>query len=174
MKFKREIIDFASTNGLTSKIWEDFKEEILSLKTKIIKEMKKEKGTKCTDWAESGSLTKKDLKSGMWVKLRNGDRYMVIKDCETVSHGNQLFCLIRNNGYMVSDKYTDFLTCRDSEYNEFDICAVYSTNGDIVNAKTYVGADTIVIWTRNDRQEKIRAKIGELCRVINELEVELI
>ena len=152
----KEIIDFTSTNGLTFKIWEDFKEEILSLKTKTIKEMKK-----------------KDLKSGMWVELRNGNRYMVIKDCDTMLHGKQCFCLVRNDGYLISDEYTDCLTCSDSEYNEFDICAVYSTSGDVVNGNTYTGEDMSVIWERSDSQDKIRAKISELQRVIEELEAEL-
>ena len=124
--------------------------------TKTIKEMKK-----------------KDLKSGMWVELRNGDRYMVIKDCETASAGKQQFCLITNNGYLVSDEYTDCLTCSDREYDEFDICAVYSTNGDAVSAKTYTGEYMSIIWERNDSQEGIRAKIDELRRIIDELKAEL-
>ena len=109
----------------------------------------------------------------MWVELRNGDRYMVIRDCDTASAGKQQFCLITNNGYLVSDEYTDCLTCSDRGYDEFDICAVYSENGDVVSAKTYTGENMSLVWRRNDKQEKIKAKIDEMQIIIDELKAEL-
>ena len=143
-------------------------------KTKTIKEMKKEKGTKCTDWENSGGFTKKDLKSGMWVELRNGDRYMVIEDCDTMFYGKQRFCLITNDGYLTSDEYTDCLTCSDSEQNEFDICAVYSTSGDVINGNTYTGEDMNVIWERETEEAKqikeMQVKLEEMKKAYNELE----
>ena len=78
-------------------------------------------------------MTKKDLKSGMTVVTRNGNKYLVLTNC--ISFTLQDFCLVGPTGFLESCGYTDDLLNKDSDnYDEWDIMEVYN---DKILATTY-------------------------------------
>ena len=91
-------------------------------------------------------MTKKDLKSGMTVKLRSGDVGLVIND------------FITNNIYfMYFTDYDDNLVCRD-EYTDLDIIEVYQwtnlvTKVHVSNLKTLLdltNPNMKLLWKRQE------------------------
>ena len=82
-------------------------------------------------------MTKKDLKNGMYVETRNGNRYILIDDK-----------FMREEGFNYIDTYNDDLTCPMAD--ALDIVKVYD-------------ADTIIdfhnnenlIWTRKENDIRI-------------------
>ena len=71
-------------------------------------------------------MKKSDLKTGMVVELRNGDKYLVMlnPDCE----GRELIRF--NGGYMSLNAYDNELMLKKLNEN-FDIVKVYSAEGSI-------------------------------------------
>ena len=141
-------------------------------KTKTIKEMKKEKGTKCTDWADSGSFTKKDLKSGMWAKTRNGNTYIIIENMTTQLYGTQKFCLIGDGRFVVSDSINDDLTYKGNK--EFDIIGLYGNILGFGDKLTFSFDKQTLIWERETEEDKqikeMQSKLDEMKKAYNELE----
>ena len=124
-------------------------------KTKTIKEMKKE-------------FTKRDLKSGMWVELRSGERMLCIDNCETSLYGTKM-CFISDKGFRTSCTYNDDLTSIYYEYSSID--KVYYKS---VNSNTYKGYNIPLIWERETEEYKqmkeMENKLSEMKKAYNELE----
>lgn len=55
-------------------------------------------------------MNKDDLKTGMWVTLRNGNKYLVIQGVNTLNYGVLEFGIIGETGFMRSTSYRDDLT----------------------------------------------------------------
>lgn len=102
-------------------------------------------------------MTTRDLKSGMWVELRNGKKYLVITDIECLgkridygTHEKQTivdwnkWAIIGPDFFLSSERYNANLTHILS--SKLDIMAVYYKP---VNKDTYNGCDNI-IWQRID------------------------
>ena len=76
-------------------------------------------------------MKKSELENGMIVELRNGDKYMVIKDYTNKRLINivtkDVLLEINGNGYMSLDTYTDNLLrpSRDETAVNYDIIKVY-------------------------------------------------
>lgn len=92
-------------------------------------------------------MTKQDLKTGMWVELRNGDRYLVIKDCDTTYYGHQDIVFIKERSFTIGDGYTNDLI-RIDDNRGYDIVRVLASEEMDVCACTYTGEDLKVIWER--------------------------
>lgn len=91
-------------------------------------------------------MTKKDLKSGMTVITRNGNKYLVLTNCG--SSTLQDFCLVNPTGFLRSCGYTDDLlnNIGGDEYDQWDIMAVYN---DRISANTYsMPTNLDPIWKR--------------------------
>ena len=73
-------------------------------------------------------FTKDMLKTGMKVLTREGDLYMVVKDCDTFNgHEDYLFINLNTKGFLVGSCYKENLEDSEGE-REFDIMEVYNTN----------------------------------------------
>ena len=95
------------------------------------------------------SISKRDLKSGYYVKFRNEMICFVIKDCKTYEYSNQEFCFISEN-----HEYIGFADC----YAD-DLSAIYNSEYDVMEVRmarvgynifnlTY---DTLpIIWQREN------------------------
>lgn len=128
-------------------------------KTKTIKEMKKE-------------FTKKDLKSGMWAKTRNGNTYIIIENMTTQLYGTQKFCLIGNGSFIIPDGINDDLTHISKK--EFDIIGLYGNILGFCDRLTFRFDKQTLIWKREtelDKQIKeMQNKLDEMKKAYNELE----
>lgn len=111
-------------------------------------------------------MTKKDLKSGMIVETRNGNTYMVLTNCDTLNYGKLDFCLIRDNGFMTSDTYSDNLNCQKSEGH--DIMEVFEP---YVTRYTYQMDKSNLIWERPEPKETLT--IGGITYDKSEVETAL-
>lgn len=95
------------------------------------------------------SISKRDLKSGYYVKFRNEMICFVIKDCETEEYSNQEFCFINEN-----HEYIGFADC----YAD-DLSAIYNSEYDVMEVRmARVGYDIFkltydslpIIWQREN------------------------
>ena len=70
---------------------------------------------------------KEDLITGDKVILRNGQTYLLIRDCNTGRHKNQTFGIIKceiPSGFLPSDEYNNDL-CHKWGAKQFDIMKIY-------------------------------------------------
>lgn len=90
-----------------------------------------------------------DLKTGMWVKLRNGDMCLFLKDYETMYYGTGAFVCI-DGGFSSYSEYLDDMKHKNMEHNCLDIVEVFKPKGDqrVLN-KDYLAS----IWKRVDIPE---------------------
>lgn len=81
-----------------------------------------------------------DLKTGMWVKFRNGDMYLFLKEYETKIYGVGAF--VSNIGFMALKGYNDNMK---HENHDYDIVEVFIHDSDyyILNKD-----DLLSIWKR--------------------------
>ena len=116
-------------------------------------------------------MTLKDLKTGWRVRTRNGDMYVVLKDCETMNYGHQdvMFINLNTNGFIVGSVFdSNSLVHRDFEYN---IMQVYEThvNGFVFD-KTRLGK---LVWERTEEPKdmtlsEIEDALGYPVRIVGE------
>ena len=103
-------------------------------------------------------MKKKDLKSGMTVVIRNGNKYLVLTNCGSLTL--QDFCLVGPTGFLESDEYNDDLLDIDgNNYSKWDIMEVYN---DRISPKTYsMPTLSNPIWKRVEHKEMTIAEIEE-------------
>lgn len=91
---------------------------------------------------------KKFLKTGCVASTRDGNNYLVIKDCDTENYGKQEFCLIKHGGFLCGDDYDKNL-CHNA-LSKGDIVKIYGegyiNSGSANIDTTYMD----VIWERKD------------------------
>lgn len=115
-----------------------------------------------------------DLKTGWRVELRDGNTYVVLRDCETSVYGHQDIMFINLNtinfgGYTVGSDYDSKLL--NKEYSDYDIMKVYAMYVDSVAFnKDYMGD---LVWERSlepkDMTLKdIEDKLGYPVRIVGE------
>lgn len=109
-------------------------------------------------------FTKKDLKSGMTVELRNGRKYLFIADYKTKNYGQGI--LVRESGGFQSiSSYCQDLTCVDGDY-DYDIVRIYEplTDSDILTQKKRLLYDREDENKKMEPLEKALAVIKEECQ----------
>ena len=84
-----------------------------------------------------------DLKTGMWVKSRNGDMSLVMRDHVSISSSDGIF--IDKCGYFEFKEYNDDMT--DCEFTERDIIEVFIPD---LEKCTLNGDGLISIWKRKE------------------------
>lgn len=95
------------------------------------------------------------LITGCTVELRNKERYMVVRDCNTKKYGHQDFCLIKENGFLMGSNYNEDLYVYDIEHpdpcHEFDIMKIYANTN--INGNTYSMevSEVELAWERYER-----------------------
>lgn len=94
-------------------------------------------------------MKKSDLKTGMRVRMRDGDIYLVVLDVLINGRNDILFTNDRW-GWMPGESYNDDLICKS--YDEFDIMEVYS----IAESQRHFGSNFMTldkrysIWKRGE------------------------
>ena len=102
-------------------------------------------------------MKKKDLKSGMTVVTRNGNKYLVLTNCGSLTLKD--FYLVGPTGFLRSSEYTNDLSINNNKYDQWDIMEVYN---DRISAKTYsMPTLSNPIWKRVEHKEMTIAEIEE-------------
>ena len=113
----------------------------------------------------------KDLKTGWRVRTRNGDMYVVLKDCETRNYGHQdvMFINLNTNDFIIGSNFdsNSLVYCNF----EYDIMEVYETvvNGFVFD-KTRLGE---LVWERTEEPKdmtlsEIEEALGYPVRIVGE------
>ena len=117
-------------------------------------------------------FTKKDLKSGMWVKTRNGNTYIIIENMTTQLYGTQNFCLIGDGSFVISDSINDDLTHISKK--EFDIIGLYGNILGFGDKLTFSFDKQTLIWERETEEDKqikeMQNRLSEMKKAYNDLE----
>lgn len=87
-----------------------------------------------------------DLKTGMWVKTRNGDMSLVMRDHVSISSSDGIF--IDKCGFFEFKEYNDDMT--DREFTEYDIIEVFIPDLEKCSLN---GVGLISIWKRKQKPE---------------------
>lgn len=101
-------------------------------------------------------MKKSDLKTGMRVKLRNGEIYLVIKDVDSLNYGHQDVAFVNQNSFMNGDFYTDDLKSYRC-FKEYDVVEVYliqPKSNDLLNSNFMNLSVRFVVWKREEYTNK--------------------
>lgn len=105
-------------------------------------------------------MKKSDLKTGMRVRMRNNQIYLVIKDIQHVD-SHEEFAVISGTGFIKGSNYNDELINVFGYSNNYDIMEVYTINeklNSLLNAYTLDLDKKFSIWKRQeytDEQKEI-------------------
>ncbi|MFQ9922074.1 MAG: hypothetical protein ACLRVU_01100 [Beduini sp.] len=94
-------------------------------------------------------FTKKDLKSGMTVELRNGRKYLFIADYKTKNYGHGILAR-EGGGFQSISSYCQDLTCVYGD-EDYDIMRVYEPLTD----SGILTENKKLIYDREDENKKI-------------------
>ena len=121
---------------------------------------------------EEKQFTKSDLKAGMWIELRNGNKYLILTDVNTMYYGQQKLVGINNFGFVIGSEFNNDLTYKDNL--DCDIMKVW---GSVVNSNTYnfVDLQSDLIWERKEVPIKTKLTLEQLAEKagynIDEIEI---
>lgn len=118
-------------------------------------EFYQERGYTILEWSDfrkEKEITKSDLKTGMVVECRNGDKYMVLLDTPTSD------ILVCGDGWVRLQHYEDDLHVVGIE--KFDIVAVYSPDEGWQMIYEYWDTQKC-IWRRSEVKEVTLSEIAE-------------
>ena len=103
-------------------------------------------------------MNKNDLKSGFCIELRNNDRYIVMRDAETVNQ-NAPYILIPENGIRKSVLYFadfDSDTLEHKELETMDIMKVSKYNyHESYFSDMAAPVDRNILWERKEIEEEM-------------------
>jgi hypothetical protein len=111
-------------------------------------------------------FTKSDLKTGMFVKQREGMHMLVLEDRAVGNTGFTLLSDVRHN-------------LLASVYKHLDIVAVYKASGDGVMTDYMEGNELTLIWERTEQtpaqkeMEVLQVKMNESQAKMNELQAQM-
>lgn len=110
------------------------------------------------------TMTKSDLKTGMTVKLRNGDLYKVLKDVDTLLYGHQdIFFANKEIGFIHGNFFDDNLICIGSapciDGHTLDIIEIYDyiNNGNILKFDT-----NNILWKRPETKKMTVSEVEKI------------
>ena len=118
---------------------------------------------------ENKEFTIDDLKSGMIVEYRNGEKYLVVTGCEFSLYPSGIALLNKDS----------FMTLNDTSYNllsedgnsSWDIIKIYYDG--YINRNTYSIESQKLIWKRKEKQQFTKQQIAEkLGLSIDEFEIK--
>lgn len=101
-------------------------------------------------------MTKEDLKTGMWVELRNGSKYLVVENMQTAAYDLQELVFIRNTGFMVGKNYDNSMCDIDKE-TEYDIVKVWKSPATNLSGPDYHGCNKPG-WVRDESKVRLTLK----------------
>lgn len=101
----------------------------------------------------------RDLKTGMVVEMRSGNKYLVVNDY-----------FIADTGHMTFKKYNEDMTCK-SGYIDFDIIKVWTqkemTNLNAMLTTSWLSEDRFghLIWDR-EKGDYVDMTLEEVCKAL--------
>lgn len=123
-------------------------------------------------------MKKQDLKTGMRIKTRNGDLYLVLRDCETrwYEHQDILFASFGDNNYkfLIGTTFNNDLIVING-CSEYDIMEVFTTKYGYCDSNVLDKTSLVSIWKREEKtekeieMEKLQEKINEIQEQYNRL-----
>ena len=111
-----------------------------------------DKGYTILEWSDfkANEFTKADLKDGMVVECRNGNRYLVVGDR-----------VLRPQGHVRLDEYTDHL-----KRGSYTIVKVYKPNKPIHFNVLFNDDFLTLIWERKEKPEPVEMTLEEVCKAL--------
>ena len=132
-----------------------------------------------TKWGEEVcGMTKDDLKTGMVVRLRCGDCYLILRGAlKSEFDGNFNLAMVglsEKDGFLgLGDTYSKDMRCANT--SDFDIVAIY--NPPLSSLETMLTEDVneeYCIWeSKTEKEVALEQKIAQLKAKLKEAEVEL-
>lgn len=117
---------------------------------------------------ENKEFTIDDLKSGMVVETRNGEKYLVVTGCEFSLYPKGI-AFLNKGSFLDSSCYSKNLKC--NEGNAWDIMKIYYDG--YVDSNTYSMEGQRLIWQRKEKQQFTKEQIAEkLGLSIDEFEIK--
>ena len=114
-----------------------------------------DKGYTILEWSDfTTEFTKADLKDGMVVEYRNGDRRLVLGEC-FVGHNN---CSHFNVWYDDNLINNNNASCRD-------VCKVYKSSPELMN-QCFDDKYLTLIWERKEKPEPEEMTLAEVCKAL--------
>lgn len=106
-------------------------------------------------------MKKSDLKTGMRVKTRSGEIFLVIKDIDSQNYGHQDVAFVHDLGFMPGDSYDCELKCYKNK--NFDIVEVFrlvdTSNREFLTGNILRLDHRYSIWRR---QEPMKMTVSEI------------
>jgi len=109
-----------------------------------------------------------DLKTGMRVRMRDGNLRLVLRDVDCIGRNQKLFfARFDGNGFMIGTCYSDDML-ENSGSDEFDIVAVYN----VTDKYDHCGQGGMLdptklsspIWTRKETKETKEMTVAEISK----------
>lgn len=118
------------------------------------------------------TFTKDDLKTGMLVELRDGEKYMVFKDAPSLNTaGTDCLVNINRDDWFYLSNFTDSIHLVNSNHSsDWDIVRVFQAKHPY--AFTGVGSEYQLIWERVEKSPQ-QLKIEELEQTINKAKQQI-
>lgn len=110
-------------------------------------------------------MKKSDLKTGMRVKTRNGEIFLVIKDIDSQNCGHQDVAFVHNLGFMPGDSYDCELKCyKNKNYDIIEVFRLVDTSDrEFLTGNILKLGKRYLIWRRQEPKKM----------TVNEIEKEL-
>jgi hypothetical protein len=104
---------------------------------------------------QGGNMKKSELKTGMRVRMRNNEIYLVLKDVDTETYGHQDIIFVRKYGFMTGSNYDENSMKICGSSSDFDIMEVFNVENNIPFSSSVLDlSKRHSIWQRQEFTEE--------------------
>lgn len=104
-------------------------------------------------------MTKSELRTGMVVTLRNGDKYMVFRGIQTNYTNEDVLVHPDANGWIRLGSYNEDMTQKGNQNDSFDIMEVWEADYPLYFMSSNKEDHYFLIWEREEPKEMTMAEI---------------
>lgn len=104
-------------------------------------------------------MTKSELRTGMIVTLRNGDRCMIFRGIQTNYTNEDVLVHPDENGWMRLGSYNEDMTQKENQNDSFDIMEVWEADYPLHFTSSNKEDHYFLIWEREETKEMTMAEI---------------
>ena len=104
-------------------------------------------------------MTKSELRTGMIVTLRNGDRYMVFRGIQTNYTNEDVLVCPDETGWTRLESYNEDMTQKENRNDLFDIMEVWEADYPLYFMSSNKEDHYFLIWEREEPKEMTMAEI---------------